>query len=111
MLKLNFIRQVDHTIISYLVNPNGQFTDYYGQNKSVQEMADSIRLHMLKFDANEKTSKWIEEMTRWRTMNEDDLHKECTKQWLIISFSFSFYVCFCRAAKTTQLPSCRKCRE
>ncbi|KAG9508692.1 Vesicular acetylcholine transporter [Fragariocoptes setiger] len=33
---------VDHTIISYLVNPNGELADYFGQTKSVDEIESSI---------------------------------------------------------------------
>lgn len=40
---------VDHTIIMYLINPEGQFLDYYGQNKTVEEIVSSISLHMQKY--------------------------------------------------------------
>ncbi|CAH8480170.1 unnamed protein product [Heterobilharzia americana] len=33
---------VDHTVVMYLLDPKGQFSDYYGQIKPVQEIARSI---------------------------------------------------------------------
>lgn len=33
---------VDHSIIEYLVDPQGVFTAFYGQNKNADEMAEDI---------------------------------------------------------------------
>ena len=40
---------MDHTIITYLIDPDGNFVDYYGQNKTAEEMSASVKLHMTKF--------------------------------------------------------------
>lgn len=41
--------QVDHTIIMYLINPEGNFVDYFGQNKKHEEMSTAIATLLLKY--------------------------------------------------------------
>lgn len=45
---------VDHTIIVYLVNPDGEFVDYYGQTKDAATICRSLRHHMEHFSVNKK---------------------------------------------------------
>lgn len=40
---------VDHTIIMYLVNPDGEFVDYYGQNRNREQVTASILVNMAKY--------------------------------------------------------------
>ncbi|XP_069021547.1 protein SCO1 homolog, mitochondrial [Embiotoca jacksoni] len=40
---------VDHTIIMYLVGPDGEFAEYFGQNKRSAEISASIASHMRKY--------------------------------------------------------------
>ncbi|XP_068435506.1 protein SCO1 homolog, mitochondrial-like [Clinocottus analis] len=40
---------VDHTIIMYLVGPDGEFAEYFGQNKKSAEISGSIAAHMRKY--------------------------------------------------------------
>ncbi|KAK1788769.1 hypothetical protein P4O66_002581 [Electrophorus voltai] len=37
---------VDHTILIYLINPDGLFLDYYNRTKNATQIAQSIRKHM-----------------------------------------------------------------
>ncbi|KAJ7329371.1 hypothetical protein JRQ81_015545 [Phrynocephalus forsythii] len=37
---------VDHTVIIYLLNPDGLLTDFYQRSKSDEKMAQSIKKHM-----------------------------------------------------------------
>jgi len=40
---------VDHTIIVYLINPEMEFVDYYGQTKDKDMIVNSTMLHMAKY--------------------------------------------------------------
>ncbi|XP_020777357.2 LOW QUALITY PROTEIN: protein SCO1 homolog, mitochondrial [Boleophthalmus pectinirostris] len=40
---------VDHTIIMYLVGPDGQFVEYYGKTNEEPEISSSIASHMRKY--------------------------------------------------------------
>ncbi|XP_044535923.1 protein SCO2 homolog, mitochondrial [Gracilinanus agilis] len=40
---------VDHSIIIYLLNPDGLFTDYYGRSKTEEQIVASVRGHMAAF--------------------------------------------------------------
>jgi len=35
-----------HTVYSLLVDPNGKFSEYYGQTKTIDEIVDSIATKM-----------------------------------------------------------------
>jgi hypothetical protein len=34
----------------YLVNPNGEFVDYYGQNRRMEEITSSVMVNMAKWE-------------------------------------------------------------
>ncbi|CAL1529795.1 unnamed protein product [Lymnaea stagnalis] len=44
---------VDHSIISYLVNPKGEFVDFFGQDKTVDQMFNLILFHIRKYMKSE----------------------------------------------------------
>ena len=47
---------VDHTIIMYLVNPDGEFVDYYGQNRDKDQCVSSILMNVAKWNSLNKKS-------------------------------------------------------
>lgn len=49
---------VDHTIIIYLVDPDGLFVDYYGQTNDVETITNGVLLHKYKFDKL-KSGSWL----------------------------------------------------
>jgi len=48
---------VDHTIIIYVVNPDGDFVDYYGQTHNAEDIAGRIGISIEKYKAMK--SKWF----------------------------------------------------
>ena len=40
---------MDHTIIVYLINPDMEFVDYYGQTKDKEQIVNSTMLHMARY--------------------------------------------------------------
>lgn len=50
LLLLSKIFQVDHTIIIYLVDPEGGFIDYYGQTHDAEKIVNSVVLNKLKYE-------------------------------------------------------------
>jgi len=52
--------QVDHTIIIYLIDPEGLFVDYYGQTHDVEKIVTSILVNKLKYDQlKNDLSSWL----------------------------------------------------
>ncbi|CAB3405387.1 unnamed protein product [Caenorhabditis bovis] len=47
---------VDHTVIMYLIDPDGNFHDYYGQNRKAEEIANVIQMKVLKYNAQNRKS-------------------------------------------------------
>lgn len=47
---------VDHTVIMYLVDPEGNFVDYFGQNKKAAEVATAVAIHMGSYERAEKNN-------------------------------------------------------
>lgn len=47
---------VDHTIIIYLVDPDGEFVDYYGQNRNAKEIHNSMLVNIEKYNSSKKDS-------------------------------------------------------
>lgn len=46
---------MDHTIIIYLVDPDGNFVDYYGQNLNSEQIVTSISLNVKKYESLKKS--------------------------------------------------------
>ena len=47
---------VDHTIIIYLIDPEGGFVDYYGQTKDAEHISTAVLLQMKKYEQIQKGS-------------------------------------------------------
>lgn len=43
----------------YLVDPDGQFVDYYGQTRNSTEIATSIRIHIARYNQQNKKG-WLQ---------------------------------------------------
>lgn len=52
--KYNYL--IDHSIIHYLIDTNGQFVDFYGKNVTVNEMVEKISEHLDEFIKNRKVN-------------------------------------------------------
>jgi len=52
---------VDHSIIQYLVDPEGNFCEYFGQNKTASEVYHGAKKHM---------KEWIKEHPMTKTSSK-----------------------------------------
>lgn len=43
---------VDHTIIIYLMNPRGEFVDYFGQTKKAEDLVSAVLGNMMKYESS-----------------------------------------------------------
>ncbi|BFZ23393.1 hypothetical protein BsWGS_26432 [Bradybaena similaris] len=48
---------VDHTIITYLINPKGDFVNYYDRSRSADQVINSIKGHIQKYNELERRHK------------------------------------------------------
>ena len=49
---------MDHTIIIYLIDPEGGFVDYFGQTHDVDKIVSSVILNKAKYDQI-NTDSWL----------------------------------------------------
>ncbi|XP_034185025.1 synthesis of cytochrome c oxidase [Osmia lignaria lignaria] len=49
---------VDHTIIIYLIDPDGLFVDYYGLTHTAEQIAQSVAINKVKYDSV-KSDSWV----------------------------------------------------
>lgn len=54
--------EVDHTIILYLVDPNGEFIDYYGLGKAADEIVLSVKRNMDKWEKLHANTNWFKRL-------------------------------------------------
>jgi protein SCO1/2 len=47
---------VDHSIIMYLVNPDGEFVTFYGKNFDAPSLAKSLEGHLTSWDVRKQRS-------------------------------------------------------
>jgi protein SCO1 len=45
---------VDHSIFFFLMDPNGDFKDFYGRNSTVDDIVDGIRKHYQQWKQDHK---------------------------------------------------------
>ncbi|XP_076378122.1 synthesis of cytochrome c oxidase isoform X4 [Megalopta genalis] len=57
---------VDHTIIMYLVDPEGLFVDYYGLTHTAEQIAQSVHLNTVKYKKLQKLE-WFPSLTLKKT--------------------------------------------
>lgn len=59
---------MDHTIIIYLIDPEGMFVDYYGQTHDADKIVTSILVNKLKYDQlkddDDNSSSWLSSSIR-----------------------------------------------
>lgn len=55
IINFNVLFQVDHTIVLYLIDPKGEFVEYFGQNKTRPTIVDEIHICIAKFKAKNQT--------------------------------------------------------
>nr|CAD2190156.1 unnamed protein product [Meloidogyne enterolobii] len=71
---------VDHTVICYLIDPDGQFHDYYGQNRRAREIAQVIKMKALQWDMKHGKSgkSWIDKLSSMISNDTKDVDQKTT---------------------------------
>lgn len=76
-----FIKKIIQlNIFSYLIDPDGQFHDYYGQNRRAREIAQVIKMKALQWDMKHgKAGKsWIDKLSSMISNDTKDVDQKTT---------------------------------